>query len=290
MVTGSLFVVVLITTQSIFVLKRFSRLTNMSMSDIHAKPSLFVIVPGFGAPHCEEKLRILRKNIECLHRNHAFSKIHIRVCCYDPNSIAKIDHDMWQYTGIEWIVKKGIVGEYIHKYATPVDVKDYDYVMILLDDVELMEDVDMAQMILYQKQLRLDILTPCMTTNSKFQYQYMLHQPSQPFQLKIVAACEAFCYFMPVDSYLKYHAIIEPEDNPWLWGLDLVLYKYHQFHIAVLNTMQMHHHYKGECYAMRQDKLPTEGYNSVLRKYNANSQEFEQMQAVLFFVFVNSGL
>ena len=263
---------------------------TIGTNETNKNPSLFVIIPGFGAPHRDEKFRILRKNIECLHRNSSFSKISIRVCCYDPECASKIDKELWQYPSIEWIFRRGIVGQYIHQYATPKDVEGYDYVMVLLDDVELMEDVDMTKMILYQKQLRLDIITPCMTTNSKYQYQYMLHQPNQPFQLKIVAACEAFCYFMPVDSYVKYHAIIEPEDNPWLWGVDLVLYKYYRFHIAVLNTMRMHHHYKGECYAMRQDKQPTEGYNSVLRKYNANSQDFEHMQAVLFFVFANSGL
>lgn len=138
--------------------------------------------------------------------------------------------------------------------------------------------------------MRLDIISPSMTTDSKYQYKYMLHDPTQPFQIKIVAACEAFCYFMPTHAYVHYHSIIEPKENPWLWGVDLVLYKYHNLHIGVLNTMQMRHHYKGECYALRQDVLPTEGYNSVLRKYKAESHEFENMSAVLFFVFDTSGL
>lgn len=251
------------------------------------KPFLFVIVPGFGSPHIHEKFRILRNNIARLSQSDAFSKIFIRVCCYDPNFGTTLES--YENVEIEWIVEKGIVAQYIHKFATPEDVKGYDYVLIILDDVELMDTVDMAQMIQYQEQLRLDIISPCMTLTSKYQYRYMLHDPNQQYQLKVVAACEAFCYFMPQDAYCRYHSIIEPVDNPWLWGVDLVLYKYHRFHIAILNSMQMHHHYKNECYAMRPDTLPTEGYNSVLRKYNAQSHEFENMTAVLFFVFATSG-
>jgi hypothetical protein len=253
-------------------------------------PSLFVLVPGFGAPHTEEKHRILRNNIDRLQHSKAFSKIHFRICCYDPSSLSKIDPYLWNHPHVEWIAKKGIVGQYIHQYAKPQDVEEYDYVMIILDDVELMADVDMAKMMWYQKELQLDILSPCMTTTSKYQYKYMLHDPTLFCQVKVVAACEAFCYFMQKSSYLKYYDIIEPADNPWLWGVDLVLHKYHNLHVAIMNHMQMHHHYKGECYGLRRDTLPTEGYNSVLRKYNAQPHEFENMQAVLFFVLDSSGL
>lgn len=254
------------------------------------RPSLFVIVPGFGAPHTSEKIRILQNNINRITKGDVFEKVDIRVCCYDPNCTQAIPQDLWNNLNIEWIVKKGIVGQYIYDYAPPDYVKKYDYVLIILDDVELMENIDLKKMIAYQKHMHLDIVSPSMTVTSKYQYPYMLQDKVNQYHLKIVAACEAFCYFMPVASYIKYHSIIEPKENPWLWGVDLVLWKYHGFHIAVLNHMQMHHHYKNECYALRPDTLPTEGYNSVLRKYNATSQEFENTTAVLFFVFATSGL
>lgn len=254
-------------------------------------PSLFVLVPGFGAPHVDEKLRILRSNVQRLQNSKAFSKIHIRVCCYDPSStFTNMETDLWNNPNIEWIAKPGIVGQYIHQYANPRDVEGYDYVMIILDDVELMPDVDMTKMIGYVKALHLDILSPSMTTNSKYQYQYMLHDPTLFCQIKIVAACEAFCYLMPKASYLKYYSIIEPDDNPWLWGVDLVLHRYHNMHVALVNNMQMHHHFKGECYRLRRDTSPSDGYNSVIRKYNVPPHEFENMQAVLFFVLDSSGL
>ena len=251
--------------------------------------SLFVIVPGFGAPHTDEKVRILENNLRII-KHVQWTSLKIRVCCYDPSIFSVIPAHLRDHPDIEWIYKKGIVGQFIHSLATPSDVATFEYVMILLDDVELKDSVNFCKMIEYQDRFGFDIISPSMTLNSKYQYNYMLHEPQNMFHIKVTSACEAFCYFMSRVSYEKYYLLIEPNDNPWLWGVDLTLYKYHKMKIGILNKMQMHHHYKNECYAMRTDVLPTDGYNSVLRKYNASAEAFVNMKAVHYFIFDTSGL
>lgn len=256
-----------------------------------SNPSLFIIVPGFGAPHLDEKIAILENNLKQIRLTLPNARIKIRVCCYDANVISRLPQQLLQDDCIEWIIKKGIVGQFIHAYATPKDVEEFDYVMLLLDDIELKNTIDIGKMIEYHKHFKFDIISPSMTLDSKVQYAYLLHQPNAGYHMKVTSACEAFCYLMHRSSYSNYYKLIEPVDNPWLWGVDLVLYKYHKMHIAVLNNMQMKHHYKNECYAMRPDAPPTEGYNSVLRKYNVtNDSEFFNMKSVLYFIIDTSGL
>lgn len=245
--------------------------------------SLFVIIPGFGAPHIEHKLQILRTNVTNIQKG-KWTDLKIRVCCYDPSVFAIIPEDLLHHPSIEWICKKGIVGQFIHEFAQPDTIASFSYVLVILDDVELQENVDWIKLCKIHETFQFDIYHPCLTRDSKHQYKYML-EDEQTFAMKVTNACEAFCYFMPFASYKRYYSTIDPVDNPWLWGEDLCITRYNKLRVVMLNQMTVRHYYKNECYMLRPDVLPHEGFNHVMRKYNTNANTLAEMPAVSYVIF-----
>ena len=246
--------------------------------------SLFVMVPGFGGPHMPEKVRFLQQNLEIIRKNQ-WSRLRVRICVYDTNIMPFVPPELTTDPDIEWIFEEGIVGQFIHRHAPPPFVETFDHVLIILDDIELMDSVDFGKLLHIDSMFQLDVYSPCMTLDSKYQFKYMLHMPDHPCVLKITCALEAFCYFMPTKSYHRYWQHIDPVKNPWLWGLDMCLYKCLGIRAAVLNGMQMKHHYKNECYYLRTDTNPCDGYNSVMDKFKVTSEQLADQPAILYMVF-----
>lgn len=244
--------------------------------------SLFVLVPGFGAPHLDKKFDILQTNLNIIQKGN-WSKLRIRVCCYDQNVISAIPQSLLLHSNIEWVFKKGIVGQFIHEFASPSCV-NADYVLVILDDIELQSSIDWSKIFKIHKRFKFDIYAPCLTRDSEHHYKYML-QDENPYTLKIPSACEMFCYFMPFASYQKYYSTIDPQDNPWLWGEDLCIIRYNNLRVALLNQMTVRHYYKKEGYAIRPDILPNEGFDHVMRKYNTNPKELSEMKAIDYVIF-----
>ena len=260
--------------------------------------SLFVIVPGFGAPHIEKKREILKSNLAIL-RSHPWTSLEVVVCAYDTQESTHDTHvsthdthvsthdthvstyDSQESTPIRWIHEKGVVGDFIRRHANPTT----DYVMILLDDVELQPDVNFTQLLAFQRQFQFDILSPTLTRKSKYQFEYMRTNPFEPYDIKVTACCECFCLFFPIHAYQKYRALLSPE-NPWLWGLDMMLWKVFGFKIGMLNRMTMMHHYKGESYAAHLPN-PAEGYQYEIKKYNVNNDDLVNQPAEHYWITKN---
>lgn len=251
-------------------------------------PSLFVIVAGFGNPHIEKKLAILQNNLAIIRNTGAGAagKLTVRVCIYDTAILPMIPPALLNDPDITWIVRKGIVGEYIKDFAKPADVKGYDYVMMILDDIELQPSFNLGVALAHIRALGFDLVSPSMTLDSKFQYQYMLEVENTNCDIKVVPCCEAFCYIFPHASYLKYYDHVDKQ-NPWMWGLDLVLKKCIGLSIGILNKMTMRHYYKNESYELRPDANPQNGYNHVIAKYKTSPEELADQKAILYWVLSN---
>lgn len=240
--------------------------------------ALLVVVPGFGEPATPLKHSILRKNIEIISK-YPWSKVTFKLCCYDPVC------DPTQFPECMRImhIPKCIVGDYLEQHITPALASEYDYVFILLDDVELVEPFEWGDLLKLQRDFDMDILSPAMTRNSPHQYKYMLAE-TNPFALKITSCCELFAYFMPSATYVRYHAHIMGKANPWMWGLDLVLTRHLKFRVGVLNHHQFCHHIKGVSYAFNQSADPQHGYNAVLARYNETSESLANQPAILYWI------
>lgn len=249
---------------------------------------LFVIIPGFGAPHIPEKVHILQQNLARIRASKEFTTIRIRICVYDPHVATQIPKELWEDPQCEWILRPGVFGEFLHRYATPKDVEEFDYVLFLLDDVELMSTVSLDEIVRHDQHLHMDIYSPTMTSDSKIQFSYMCTKTDGSIPSKtlfVTSACEAFCYFMSRGSYEKYYAILRPEENPWLWGIDTCLYKYYGLRSCLLNHMQMRHHYKNESYAPTiKDKDPFIGRQRMFDRLGTTLEALAEQKAVLYYI------
>lgn len=228
---------------------------------------LFVLISGFGEPHWDEKVRILRSNLLKI-REGPWEHLHIEVCVYTPNR--SLPPDITEKVTLR--NGPGIVGQFWMRHASPATLKDqYDYFLFLLDDVELQPDVDWSEMIALKNDLRLDILQPSMTEDSQYTYQYTRQQPQAQFSVAVTRLLEYFCFFMDFQALEKYFKLMT-EDNPWMWGIDLVLVKHGKLRVGVTNHMTMKHHYKGESYAYVKGADPAGDFTRYLTKFNETPQ------------------
>lgn len=259
--------------------------TATSLTKMPTPPSLFVLVPGFGGPHIPEKLDILQKNIARI-QSFPWAKLHITICVYDTTTFMHVPSLLREHPCITWVYEPGIVGQYIHKWARPSATAAYDYVMIILDDVELQENMDFNALLQLDRMFAFDIYSPTMTHDSMYQFNYMLTEPEKDVvSIKITCACEAFCYFMRLSAYEKYYPLVDPTNNPWLWGLDMCLYKVFGMRIGLLNHMTMKHHYKNECYTLRPDANPMDGREHLFQTLGVTAQELSEQKAILYWIF-----
>jgi hypothetical protein len=206
--------------------------------------NLFVLIPGFGEPHWDEKCAILDKNLAVIRRG-PWQTVETHVCVYTTTG-RRLDH-------VERIVPHyapGIVGKFMLEHAHPdaLQAKGFTHLLLLLDDVELQDDVDWARALRLYDDLTLDVVSPCLTTDSQVQYPYMVTKAATSnADAFLVNACEMFCYLMDMHGLRRYYRLLDPE-NPWLWGIDLILVKHGKLRVALLNRMTAKHWYKGEGY------------------------------------------
>ena len=251
--------------------------------------SLYVLITGFGSPHYDEKVTIFQKNLEKI-IEYPWKTVKFVVCQYNDIETHQFPTDLIKARGIDIdvIYEKGIVGQFMKKWADPKIINQYDYILTLLDDVELINP-DWDKLLQYTEEFEFDLLSPCLTLDSKFQYQYMRHEPNQPNSLKVSPCCEYFCLFANTQRFQKYWNALE-DNNPWMWGLDLILRKHLGIRVAIINWMQMKHWYKNECYVNRPDKDPVEGFKFIIDKYKETSDNLARQTPIMYYIidpFVN---
>lgn len=244
--------------------------------------SLYVLISGFGTPHWDHKVAILKNNLERIHDMTVWKKIKVCICQYSDPLIYQLPNEWMELYDIEIIYEKGIVGEFIHRYATPSRIAGYDYILCLLDDIEL-QQIQWDPMIRYVKDLDFDLLSPSLSLDSKHQYKYMLHEPYNLSTIKVTSCCEYFCIFASTRNFKKYYDHVDP-NYPWMWGLDLILKKYLGLKVGVVNTMVMKHWYKNESYQDCPNIQPMIGYDAIVAKYGETKEALAEQSAVLYYI------
>lgn len=244
--------------------------------------SLYVLISGFGVPHWDHKVAILKNNLEKIYDETIWKNIHVCICQYSDPNLYQIPNELKDTYSIEIIYEKGIVGEFIHRYASPSRIVGYDYILCLLDDIEL-QQIKWDTMIRYVKDLDFDLLSPSLSLDSKHQYKYMLHEPYNLSSIKVTSCCEYFCIFANTKKFKKYYDHIDI-NNPWMWGLDLILKKHLGLKVGVVNTMIMKHWYKNESYQDCPLVNPMIGYDAIVAKYGETKEALANQTAVLYYI------
>jgi len=208
--------------------------------------SLFVIIPGFGEPHWDHKISILQNNCQKLTRNFSSKNIRITVCQYTLDK--EIPVEIVQRFNLHVIKEKGIVGDFIKRHATPEHTSVYTYVMILLDDVEIQDNFSFPCIEEYITDLNLDLVSPSLTKESPSgflgYFPTPMHTYPDEYDIILVEICELYFYIFKSSAYAIYYQHVS-HDNPWMWGMESMIYKKMGLTIGMLNKITIVHHYNG---------------------------------------------
>ena len=241
---------------------------------------VLVLIPGFGTPYLDHKTHILKKNIQILEKSGVPLSIHI--CAYDTNPNIQLDSFILSDPRITVFYKRGFVGTFIDEHQPIIESSDCTHVILLLDDIELDDNYDirlLLQLTNPSVEGAFDILSPSLTHNSQFSHTYLmleninskslippkLYNSDQPYII-LLNQLELFCYFMRKETFIRYVKCANFQENPWTWGMDLVIQKVFHFRVGCMSHTKMHHHYKGTCYRMRPERDPHKDMIAYLEK------------------------
>jgi len=199
---------------------------------------LLVTIPGIGDNHFEEKKIFLKRNIEII-KSTFNGDVDFLLFNYS-------DNDFNEFEDLKIVKETGIIGQFIFKKLEPKTLESYDYIILMLDDIELSNNFNIDEMVEVYNNNNLNILSPSLTKDSKYSYSFMLENDSFKGYLRITNFCEYFFYFMDVNSYNKYWSLFD-ENTYWLWGIDLCLDN-QGFKMGILNDFKIKHYYISESY------------------------------------------
>ena len=240
---------------------------------------LCVVVPGLGDPHWEHKVQILEHNRGVL--SHFPGKVEWYISQYEMDKSLPINDDTIHVTK-----GKGILGRNIKANASPsqLQLADDDYVMILLDDVELVGQIDWQCIMQLMQQTDTHIVSPSLTEHHMSAWNFMIREPhEQNVIMKVMTRCELFCYFMKAETYKKYYHFVDA-DNPWMWGMDFMLRNVMQFNVGIMNHVHMIHHYWRRPNKYKTTHDPYEDSVKYLSKHNTNWDEVKSLPTVVSYV------
>lgn len=230
-------------------------------------PTLLVAVTGYGPPNLDHKRPLLEHNLTIIKATFQ-GPVTVKLFNYgeQPCECPLVDQE---------IMGPGYVGQFIHGGLMPSTITA-DYIMCILDDIELHPNYNVGQAIRNLEYYGLDIIQPSLTSDSTYSHECMLQQlytgapkdaPTQAPKdagLRITTFMEYFCYLMPVNGYKKWHSLFD-SNTTWLWGIDLCM---NQFNIkmGLIDILPMHHYYKRAKGDYLLGPCPKKERNSTIRR------------------------
>ena len=174
------------------------------------------IIPGFGEPHIEAKTIILNSNI---------------------NFMGGLKPTIHTYSD----EKPGVVGEFLLNKEHPHVMKDFDAVVISLDDCELTGPVPWD----YVRECfdkGWDVISASIQ-NEKTAFPHMRVE-RLPLETSRTSVAEFFFYIMTPRAYATWWGYIR-KDNPWMWGLELTMVNTMMLRVALTKRISIIHHKQG---------------------------------------------
>ena len=210
--------------------------------------TLDVIIPSIGRPHFDEKLVLLRQNLATLTKcESVVVSVHCFLYSSGAEELARVVDVLVSAVPVERVVvhmEPGHLGSFMYRYIQPEFMRRYDYMMFLLDDIELPRDFDVASWIACYKLYDVDVLSPTMSLSSSS--QTIMKKPAEVVsgQIRDVDFLEFFCYLMTPSVYAKYYTLLD-ENTRTLWGVDLLMHG-RGLRMGIHNNVEMVHHYSRE--------------------------------------------
>lgn len=219
-------------------------------------PKLLVLVPGIGEPHWDTKMGFLANNHRAILATlPPDMELHYLILQYSPGRTIPMETlAPLPASRVSIVEHPGLLGENLHRFAKPEWVARFDYVFMMLDDIEFGASVPWDDLLFVLGNPAFGtpaIVSPCLKTQQCSSWDYMRHisglqEPTVICRNK----CEFFVYFMRADAYTQYYRYIDPT-NPFLWGMDFLLATVMGLPPAILNHWVITHHYRGTSPASR---------------------------------------
>jgi hypothetical protein len=227
---------------------------------------LLYYIPAIGFPDLNIKLDILNKNL-----NYIYNKLKINFSIIiniysDENIILQNINKIKFLDNIFTYYKKGVLTELWLTNNHNEEIKNYDYILFVLDDV-LIHDIDLTDMIKIKNLYNISLLSPkVIKSTHKFMYENNC--------LTLNNSVEVYFLLLNPNDFIKFSSIYTIE-NKWMWGVDL-LFGYFNINAGVYNKYYVEHMLpsksnKREAYKLGLIYIKKYGfnnYNDIFKKYS----------------------
>ena len=181
----------------------------------------------------EVKLNILAKNLNYIY-SHLNTNFDIVVNCYNSEDV--VYNFVQQFTFLNKKMfhnKPGVLTELFLTNPHNASLKNYDYILFMLDDVEIQE-LHLQDMINVKEKYKIDMLSPkVINSTHSFMNSYASHV------LTLNNALEVYCLLLKYKDFKRFLSIHTVE-NKWMWGVDF-LFGYFNINTGVYNRSSVKH-------------------------------------------------
>ena len=207
---------------------------------------ILVAVCGVGDPKFDKKIIACTNNIEGIIKT-APSKYKDRIdfvfYAYDD----RLTNELNCYNNCKIVREPGFVGEFIYRHLQQHKVKNYDRVIVMLDDIELQPNFNLNTLLKIQDTYKFDIVSPSLTSDSKASHKFMKTRGIKTKDTILhVGFVEFFMYVMnPASKAYGQWLSCFNEHTRTMWGIDLVLHQELELKLGLIDNMTIKHMYVG---------------------------------------------
>ncbi len=207
---------------------------------------ILVAVCGVGDPNFDEKILACTNNIEAITKTAPSkykNKIDFVFYAYDD----QLTNELNCYNNCKIVRAPGFVGEFIYRHLQQHKVKNYDRIIVMLDDIELQSNFNLNDLLEIQNTYKFDIVTPALTSDSKSSHKFMKTRGIKTKDTILhVGFVEFFMYVMkPASKAYRQWLSCFNEHTRTMWGIDLVLHQELELKLGLIDNMTIRHMYIG---------------------------------------------
>ena len=213
-------------------------------------------VASIGNNNIDIKLEILLFNLEYIYKNIKVN-YDVIINCYDEN-------DKYIYENIKKLKfvdkiymykKEGVLTELFLTNPNNMYIKNYDYILFILDDVKI-KNLNILDLIKIKNKYELNIISPKILNAT--------HDFMNQKGLTINNFLEIFCILVNPEDLNKFFNI-HKIDNKWMWGVDF-LFGFYNMKVGVYNKYVMEHKLKSKSHAEHHN-VAHKDMDKYFRKY-----------------------
>jgi len=190
--------------------------------------NVLCLIPGVSVEYLDHRKTILSRNIERLHDCACNLTVHV----YDYAGVGLLPEEVDK-------VVSGNLGLYQVFQLYADEVNQYEYIIVLLDDVEIL-NIDLDFMIDKYNQYNMDIMSPTVSNDSAWAHKVM--KTYDRMMIREVNFIELFCYIMKPAVFHEWTSIMTHE-NTFGWGIDTNMKLLLNVDLYLFDAFKIKHHY-----------------------------------------------